>query len=397
VVAIPSGTGDCTSGAGTQSWLIPTTANKHTPPIIEPNGWNVLGAFANLSDGTFQGWLVNNGSGVELDYANFNFQANLITGLAAGDKVSVIASHGLSQFVLVSSTSGSITTDTVYRTTTGGAAAIGSYGYSAAAVCATNGVGSAVIDAGNGLLAFAEPDNSGYSIYRAGLTSGNAVALYTDDTGNDCGTLPPEEVSAGHVIVNEYSPVDGSSRVIGVAESGAANQAPVILASGDANTYLSANYVIDGHAWIDDFQYSGTGTVTFSELVRDGDGTSVATYTGSRRIDDIWGGFHLGDNPGIERQVVYLFTPNSTDCSGGTLVAIDTATFGQTPISGLPGDTCSVTAYGWDPTSFGGVSEPGGNSIIAIDPNAAQLYVLSIPQSLGTYGSMAYLPGYPFY
>ncbi|MGH8373390.1 MAG: hypothetical protein ACRETO_11765 [Gammaproteobacteria bacterium] len=398
-VVIPSGSGDCTTGVGTQSWLIPASANQHTAPTVETFGWKVLTAFATLADGAFQGWVVDNGSSVELDDANFNFQSNLLTGLASGDQVSILAGHGSIIFVLLSRTVGSTTTNTIYRMTTSGAASIGSYSYDASATCVVSGgVGGSIIDAGNDFLAFAEPTNSGYSIYRASLVSGSAVALYTDASGNECGALPPEEVSAGHVVVNEVSPTTGTSRVIGVAETGAPDQIPAILATGDANTYLSATYVIDGHAWIDDYQFPDSGPVVYSELVRNGDGTSVATYPGSRRIDDIWGGFHLGDNPGIDRQVVYLYTPNNTDaCNGGTLAAIDPVTFGLTPISGLPSDACAVLAYGWDPTSFGHVLEPGGDSIIAIDPNAGQLYVLSIPQSLGSFASMSYLPGYPFY
>jgi hypothetical protein len=398
-VVIPSGSGDCATGIGTQSWLIPASANNHTAPVVESFGWKVLTAFATLADGTFQGWVVDNGSSVELDDANCNFQSNLLTGLTSGDKVSVLANHGSTVFVLLSHTAGSTITDTVYRMTPGGASSIGSYSYADSTSCVVSGgVGGSIIDAGNNFLAFAEPTDSGYSIYRASLVSGSAVALYDDGSGNECGALPPEEVSAGHVVVNEISPTTGFSRVIGVAESGAADQVPAILATGDANTYLQATYIIDGHAWIDDYQFPASGPVVYSELVRDGDGTSVATYTNSRRIDDIWGGFHLGDNPQIDRQVVYLYSPNSTDaCNGGTLSAIDPASFGLSPINGLPADTCRVLAYGWDPTSFGHVLEPGGDSIIAIDPNAGQLYVLSIPQSLGSFTNMSYLPGYPFY
>ncbi|HET7921571.1 MAG TPA: hypothetical protein VFM15_02325 [Gammaproteobacteria bacterium] len=395
---IPSGSGDCATGVGTQTWLIPVSANKHTPPIIEPNGWNVLGAFATLSDGSFQGWLVNSGSSIELDDAGFNFQSTLITGLTPNDRVSVIASHGTILFVLVSSTSGSTITDTVYRVTASGASTVGSYNYAINSVCVLLQGGSAVIDAGNDFLAFAEPTNSGYSIYHANIDSGGATSLYDDASGTECGALSSEDVSAGHVIVNDYSSTDGGTRIIGIAENGPPDQVPVVLAAGDANTSLFAYYIINGHVWITDYQVSDSGSLLYSVLVRDGDGTSVATYTGSQIAKDIWGGFHLGDNPLIDRLVVYLFTPTDTDsCSGGTLVAIDPATFSQTPISGLPSDACSLTAFGWNPTSFGDVSQPGGDSIIAIDPNAAQLYVLSIPQSLGSYIIMSYLPGYPFY
>jgi hypothetical protein len=397
-IVIPSGSGDCTTGVGTQSWLIPASANKNTAPVVEPNGWNVLTAFSTLADGSFQGWVVDNGSSIELDDANFNFQSNLLTGLTSEDQVSLLGNHGSTVFISVSHNDGTTITNTVYRMTTSGADSIGSYSYAVGALCTSNGgIGGTVIDASNDFFAFAEATDTGYSVYRASLVSGSAVALYTDASGNECGSLAGEQVSAGHVVVNEYSPVTGFNRVIGVAEAGAANQVPAIMASGDANNFPSATYIIDGHAWIDDFNYPDSGPVTFTVLVRNGDGTSVANYAGSRRIDDIWGGFRLGDNPNIDRQVVYLFTPNSTSCSGGTVVAIDPATFGQTSISGLPSDACSIYAYGWDPTSFGNVSEPAGNSIISIDPNAGQLYILSIPQSLGTYASTAYLPGYPFY
>lgn len=398
-VVIPSGSGDCASNTGTQTWLVPTNAGAHTTPVIESTGWDALTAFANLSTGAFQGWVIYNGTGVELDDANFGFQSMLIGGLTGNDKVSLLANHGTTVFLLVHHTGGSTITDTMYRTTTGGANAVGSYSYSASAPCAaSNMAGGAIIDAANDFLAFAEPTDTGYAVYDTGLSGGGAATLYTDATGTECGSLPPEEVSASHVVVNESSPTTGITRVIGVNEHGAPDQSPVILATGDVDTYLSATYVIDGHAWIDDYEYPASGPVVYSVLVRNGDGTSVATYSNTRRIDDIWGGFHLGDNPGIDRLVVYLYTPNSTtDCNGGTLAAVDPSTLGRTNISGLPSDACSVLAYGWDPTSFGHVSEPAGDSMIAIDPNAAQLYVLSIPQSIGTYTSMAYLPGYPFY
>lgn len=398
-VVIASGSGDCTAGSGTQTWLIPASADSSTVPVIEPAGWNVLTALAGLSDGSFHGWVVDNGSSIELDDAAFNYQSTLLSGYGTDDKVSLLANHGLTVFLDVLHTASATATDTVYRTTASGSASIGSFSYSTVSVCGTNFLaGGAVIDAGNNLLAFAEPTDSGYSVYRANLASGSATALYTDASGTECGIVNLEEVSANHVIVNEGSPTTGYSRVIGVSESGAADQVPAVLASGDAETYVSSPYIINGHVWIDDYQYPSSGPITYSELVRNGDGSVVATYTGSRRIDDIWGGFHFGDSPQIDRQVVYLYTPNSTtDCNGGTLQEIDPATFVSTEISGVPDDTCGVLAYGWSPTSFGHIRESGGDSILAIDPGAAQLYILSIPQSLGTYTSMSYLPGYPFY
>lgn len=398
-VVIPSGSGDCTTDTATQTWLIPASADATTTPIIEPAGWDALTAFADLADGSFHGWVVYNGSSVELDDAAFNYQSTLLSGFGTGDKVSDLANHGLTVFLSVLHTAGTTATNTVYRTTGSGSTSLGSFSYSTLSACGANlTAGGAVIDAGNDLLAFGEPTDSGYSVYRASLSSGGATALYTDATGTECGVVNLEEVSANHVIVNENSPTTGGSRVIGLAEGGAPDQAPVILASGDAYSYVSAPYIIDGHVWIDDYEYAGSGPATYSELVRDGDGTVIATYAGSRRIDDIWTGFHLGDSPQIDRQVVYLYTPNSTSaCNGGTLREIDPATFASTDISGLPDDTCSVLAYGWSPTSFGHITESGGDSILAIDPGAAQLYILSIPQSLGIYTSMSYLPGYPFY
>ena len=47
----------CSSGIGTQTWLIPANADNTVAPTIEPTNWSVLGAFTDPTDGaSCAGW-----------------------------------------------------------------------------------------------------------------------------------------------------------------------------------------------------------------------------------------------------------------------------------------------------------------------------------------------------
>jgi hypothetical protein len=187
----------------------------------------------------------------------------------------------------------------------------------------------------------------------------------------------------------------GDSQVIAVNMSGPADQTPNLLVDGGANGAASIHYTIDGHFWIDLFDFS-SGPLVRSTVVADGDGTVLQSYPGSQIGDDIWAGFVVS-GPAVQRAMVYLFSPNGTPCTGGTLAAIDPAAFTATGISGVPADTCRVIAYGWQPASVGYFQEGTGSSPIEVDPVGGKAYQLLGTDPNGLFTNTSALVGYPFY
>jgi hypothetical protein len=300
--------------------------------------------------------------------------------------------------VLSGSSNGVSHTDNVYRITpsTGASAAALSYALSSPCVGFTAGT---TTDGPSGLVAIAEPTDAGFAVYSLPIGGGAAATIYSDPSGTECGSSEGDSVSAGHVVLDEFDPTGiNPQQIVGVGENGPSNQVPVALVTAAANQSVFAHYTIHGHVWIDVDTFPISGPIQFSETVVDGDGTAIQNYPNARLGDDIWGGYFQGGNPGLERDKVYLFMPNGgLNCSGATLAAVDTGTFGSTNINGVPVDACRTLAYGWQPLSIGYVQEPGGVSAIAIDPAGGQLYLLTGPQTSGFYTNLSYLPGYPFY
>ncbi|HEV2332369.1 MAG TPA: hypothetical protein VGV16_04335, partial [Gammaproteobacteria bacterium] len=72
--------------------------------------------------------------------------------------------------------------------------------------------------------------------------------------------------------------------------------------------------------------------------------------------------------------------------------------FGNTPITGLPADTCNVLVAGWTPAGIGSVIEPAGASPIEADPASGKVYLLLGPDTTGgLFLNPETLQGYPFY
>lgn len=392
----------CASGVGTQTWLIPANADNTVTPTIEPQYWTVMGAFTDPTDGSFVRWIVWTGNEVVAYKANFKNQTTLLVGPSTGPAPALIGRVDGNGFLLAPSDSGGVHTDTLYHFSMTDSTLIASYSYSDSAPCSvgmttTGTVSSSINDANAGVLAYTEPTNSGYAMYTVPLAGGTPTQIYADTSGNECGTIAGDAVSAGHVGMDEVDLTSGFQHVISVSEVGPVSQTPVFLAGG-ANLFAYLRYTIDGHFWIP-VETLDTAPRQFSTLVADGDGTVVQNYTNARMGNDIWGGFFpSGANSGVERDVVYLFTPNATPCTGGTLAAIDPAAFTSTAINGIPADACYTVAAGWQPASVGYLVEPAGSSPVEIDPMGGQMYSLLGPDvNGGLFQGLATLSGYPFY
>ncbi|HEV7163885.1 MAG TPA: hypothetical protein VGO35_00670 [Gammaproteobacteria bacterium] len=385
----------CASGIGTQTWLIPANADNTVAPIIEPTNWSVLGAFTNPVDESFVRWVVWTGNAVVAYKANFSSATTLLVGPPTGPAPAVFSRVDGTMFLTGTSDVAGTRTDSLYRVTMTGSSLVATYSFADTAICV--GVSAGVMtDSIGGILSFAEPTGSGYAVYAAPLAGGAATQIYADSTGNECGALAGDTVSGSYVGLNEFDTTSGFDHVIALNETGPGTQTPVFLAGG-VNIEADIRYTINGHFWIGvlDFNTSPTG---FTEIVADGNGAVVQTYANSRMGDDIWGGYFVrGNPPGVERDVVYLFSPNPGVCMGGTLAAIDPVAFTSTNITGLPADACSALAYGWQPASVGYVREPAGSSPVEIDPVGGKMYSLLGPDAAGLFENLAILPGYPFY
>jgi len=396
---IPNGSPDtCSTPGSVQTWLIPAGANANTAPTIEPAHWAVIGAFSDANTGAFLSWIVWNGSQVEADNLHFSNHTTLLVGLPAGPAPALISQVGQTAFLLSGSNDGVTQTNNIYRITPNSGGAAATLSYALTSPCNGNASGGTT-DAPSGLVAIVEPTDAGYAVYSLPIAGGPATVIYSDSSGTECGTVQGDSVSAGRVILNEFDPTAiNPQRIIGANENGPANQVPVVLVTAAANQSVFAHYTIHGHIWIDFNTFPISGPIQFSELVMDGDGTMLENYPNARLGDDIWGGFFQGGNPGVDRDVVYLYMPTGgLACNGATLVAVNSSNFGLTNINGVPVDACRTLAYGWVPASIGYVQEPGGNSAIAIDPVGGQLFLLTGPQNTGFYTNLSYLPGYPFY
>ncbi len=400
VSVTPSGSGaSCNGATGTENWLIRADAGTATAPTVHAADWRVLGAFAGLSDGSFNGYLVAEGSDLHKMDINFSDQGTLLTGISGldGANAYVIGQHGNDVFLRVSVDSGT-TTDSIYHVTPTGGSLATAHSFADTALCMSFSQPNAnVIDAGTGQLIFSEPTATGYALYSIPLTGGAATTVYADASGVQCGTVNGEQASAGHVVVTEYNMTDGTDRIVGIAEGGPATQTPVLMAQGDASSYVYASYIASGHAWVNIVGDLASSVPTYTSQVTDGDGTILATYS-ARAANDLWGGFQISDDPVVVRSKMFLYQANDlASCSGGTLTSVDTATLTPANISGVPADACRVAAYGWGPLAIGFVSQPSGNSAVAIDVAGGQLYQLTAPQTDGTYLPIANLPSYPFY
>lgn len=386
---------NCTSGIGTQTWLIPANADNTVAPIIEPANWTVLGAFTDPTDESFVRWVVWTGNEVDAYKANFGVHTTLLVGPPTGPAPTLISRQDGTMLLLSSPDSGGTITSSLYRVTMTGSGLVASYSYADTSICyGTSGGG--MLDSTVGIVSFALPSNSGYTVNTLSLTSGAPVQTYADSSGNECGVLGGDSVSDGYVGINEVDMTSGFEHVIAINEAGPSSQTAVFLAGGD-NIFAFLRYTINGNFWITIQDFSGS-PVLFSELVAQGNGTVVQNYPNARNGDDIWGGYDpSGKTPGVERDVVYLFSPNPGVCAGGTLAAIDPVAFTSVIISGVPADACTALAYGWQPASVGYVKEGSGSRPVEIDPVAGKMYSLLGQDPTGLFENIAILGGYPFY
>ena len=401
-VVEPAGSpNSCASGVGTQTWLIPANATATTAPTIEPANWSVLGAFTSPTDGSFVRWVVWTGNEVVAYKANFTGGTTLLVGPPAGPAPTLVARVDGNAFISSGSDTGVTHTDSVYHLSLGGSAFIGSFSYADASPCSngvttTGIVTSSLTDVAAGLLVFTEPTSSGYAAYNVALGGGGVTQIYSDSSGNECGTLGGDAPSAGHVGVDEVDLGTGEQHVIGLNETGPVGQTPVFLAGG-AGFQAFLHYTIAGHLWID---VRGDTSPSASELVIDGDGTPVQNFPNSLISNDIWTGFSAGGSaPIVQRDLVFLFSPSGTlnSCTGGTLTAVDPTVFTTTLLNGLPADTCRAQVYGWLPAAVGYVREPAGYSPVVADPASATVSFLLGPDPNGLFLNVTVLNGYPFF
>lgn len=385
----------CASGIGTQTWLIPANADNSVTPIIEPTNWTVLGAFTDPTDESFVRWVVWTGNAVAAYKANFSSSITLLVGPPTGPAPTMISRVDGTMFVIGISDSAGTRTDSVYRVTMTGSGLVTSFAYADTGICVGISAG-AMTDSTAGIISLAEPTSTGYAVYALPTSGGTPSQIYADSTGNECGVLAGDTVSGSYVGLNEFDTTSGFDHAIGLNENGPGTQTPVFLAGG-ANIEADIRYTVNGHFWIGVQDFNSAPTV-FTEIVADGNGTVQQTYANSFNGDDIWGGYFVqGNPPGVERDVIYLFSPNPGVCTGGTLTAVDPVAFTTTNISGLPADACSALAYGWQPASVGFVQEPAGSSPVEIDPVGGKLYNLLGADPNGLFENLATLPGYPFY
>ena len=386
----------CSSGIGMQTWLIPANADSTVPPTIEPSNWAVIGAFTDPTDASFVRWIVWTGNEVDAYKANFGSHTTLLVGPPAGPAPAVYANVSGDALLVARSDDGITHTDHLYHVSMGGSGSVAVFSYPDANPCSfNNGAGGAVFDATLNEVAFGENTASGYAIYVAPVNGGAPTLAYSNSTGNKCGGVGGDAFSGNYVGGQETDNLTGDSQAIAVNVSGPSNQTPNVLVDGGGNGAASIHYTIDGHFWIDVFDFS-TSPATRSTVVADGNGTVLQGYPGSRISDDIWGGFVVS-GPAVQRDLVYLFTPNAMRCTGGTLNAIDPAAFTSTAISGVPADTCGVIAYGWQPASVGYFQEGTGSSPIEIDPVGGKAYQILGTDPNGLFTNVATLVGYPFY
>ena len=389
----------CASGIGTQTWLIPASADNTVAPTLEPTNWSVIGAFTDPTDGSFVRWVVWTGNEVDAYKANFATHTTLLVGPPTGPAPTVFARMDGNLLISAASDNGVTHTDSVYHVAMAGSSLVTTLSYPDAAPCVASGsiVAGAMLDPSNGTVTFAETTATGYAVYATTVAGGAASQVYNDASGVNCGEIFGDSTSGGFVGVNETNITTGATRVLGVNEAGPANQLPNLLASSGANGLVQIRYTIAGHFWITAFDFTGPSTA-FSVIVADGNGNQLQDYTNSRIGDDIWGGYNAGGTvPGVQRDVVYLFSPNAPHCTGGTLTAVNPASFAGTNISGVPSDTCSALAYGWQPASVGYFQESGGSSPIEIDPVGGKAYQILGVDPNGLFINVATLSGYPFY
>ncbi|HEY3645665.1 MAG TPA: hypothetical protein VGM16_10035 [Gammaproteobacteria bacterium] len=390
--------GSCASGLGTQTWLIPANADNTVAPTLEPTNWNVLGAFTDPTDGSFVRWIVWTGNEVDAYKANFTGRTTLLVGPPTGPSPVTIARQDGNAIIVASSDDGTNHTDRVYHLAMVGSALVSTLSYPDSAPCvASQQVGGSEVDSAAGIVNLAENTAAGYAVYAIPLAGGAATQAYADSSGVRCGSVLGDSTSGSFFSINESDNSTGDSRVLAANEAGPATQAPNVLVDAGVGNFASTRYTINGHFWITVFDFSGPSTA-YSTVVADGNGTIVQNYSNARVGDDIWGGFNAsGSTPNIERDVVYLFSPNATRCTGGTLTAIDPLAFTGVNISGVPADACSALAYGWQPASVGYFQEGGGSSPIEIDPVAGKSYPLLGVDPNGLFTNVASLSGYPFF
>lgn len=394
----------CASGVGIQTWLIPANANDTVAPIVEPTNWRVLGAFTDPTDDSFVRWIVWTGNAVAAYKANFTISSTLLVGPPTGVAPTLISRVNGDAYIVSSNDNGTTHTDTFYHVSMTGSGAVATYSYADTSPCDfagnTNVLTTAMPDPTNGILLYAEPSNTGYGVYSVPLGGGTPTPIYADASGSKCGNIAGDATSTGYVGVNESNNSTGSENALGVNETGPVTQTPVLLAGGSPMVSAAVRYTANGHFWVTVEDFS-THPVNLNVLVIDGNGTVQQNYANSRISDSLWNGFSVpGYTPGLERAMVYLFSPTGGigSCLGGSFSAVDPVAFGNTPITGLPADTCNVLVAGWTPAGIGSVIEPAGASPIEADPASGKVYLLLGPDTTGgLFLNPETLQGYPFY
>jgi len=387
----------CASGIGTQTWLIPASADNTVAPTLEPANWQVIGAFTDPTDGSFVRWVVWSGNEVDAYKANFTGRSTLLVGPPTGPAPGVLARQDGNIVLSSTSDNGTTRTNAVYHVSMTGSSVVGTFSNPDTAPCmAIGGAGGSMLDPSNGIVSFAETTAAGYAVYTTSIGGGAATLIYNDASGTKCGGPGGDAVSGSYVGLNETDAVSGETRVLGINEAGPSNQAPNVLSDSGVNGFTQIRYTAEGHFWIQVGFFSNP-TPNTAVIVADGNGNQLQDYVGARFGDDIWGGFTVSYGPGIQRDVVYVYFANATPCTGGTLTAVNTSSFAGTNISGVPSDACGALAFGWQPASVGYFQEGTGSEPIEIDPVGGKAYSILGTDPNGLFNNLATLNGYPFY
>ena len=398
---VPVGVNGSCGTAAVVNWLIPGDASPSTAPVIEPAGWSVLGAQSDLKNGSLDGWVVSTGSEVDVYDPGFLHAQTMISGIPSGARVLMEGQYGGTVFVIVATAGNGNESDELYAVDLTGISRVYDYSYPLTAPCAGITVpGNREVDESAGLEYFTEPTSQGYAAYALSLSAGSWVPrqIYADTSGTNCGNIVKNgDKLGGHAFIQDAG-LNGNQRVIAVDASGLVTQSAVVLASGDSNQAVTAAYVINGNAWISlQTNPPDAPQVTYDYIVKHWNGATVVDYPNGQGVSSLWHGTTASGS--IDREFIYVFTPNPQPCTGGSLLAVDPNTFTTVAVSGVPSDTCQLSLYGWAPVPVGDINESGsakGNRALGLDSGLFQLVPLAAGQSSGQYTSMFSLSSYPF-
>lgn len=377
------------------TWIVPTDAGAGAAPVTTTGLLTFLGGLKDTSTGMVKGFLIADGSEVDLYSPSGMTKMSILVPRLSGDgRAAMVAasSMGDTQTVVVESpTDGSVPVqDQVYLVNNHGATLVDTYTSPGTAACTSPSEARIAGAIFGSSLVYAVRDSSGgagYTVFSVPLSGGKPDAVYTS-TGCE------EELFhgvAGRLVVQQFDQSTHLEEIISLDPAGPSTQTPVVLSSLTSPNGNSVTALTDGDVWIEEFSDDNLGdilSVTVS-VVDASDGRVLKTYPDSLVLGRLRSKNYNSDGVvGDDSVLVYGITLGSTGFRVNNIAVVDTGSLASSTLA-VTGSPPAFTIEGQVPLAVGGFFG-NGYALSTASGSEPQLLKLNVAGFIPALGLSAY-------